>query len=1212
MATSQQDPHDQHFARNVASAASTVKNAFSAAAKAGSGNIAGAVLDVLKDENMRKGVIACISIILFLLLGLTMLIGTGITGTVESIQSDLEKNWDQAWEEEGVYSQGNSLYLYSTGWQNAQSKADFQTIADFLTGLFRTDHRVDDMDATNSALSAETAIQSSDYQTMIDSITDEAALLGENGALPRRLEMIKGRVGQRGEQISNLATAQYGLESIGISIAENLAAMVEDPLLYNGVDLEASSISIDTTAFDLTDIQALKVYAAYAIQHDILLSESDMWDLMDYCGWYATEFDSIDTTALADSTEPNIYNSVVGGNFTNNFQGVIESGDAITSSIYQLSAPKVQYWSGSCAPQWYYEQIAQLQALNESYDLAKKKAEATPETDDDEALADLPHFQTDEDGNIVLDNFQNLSSCETFGIIDKIYTGGSASLTVTATEYTCFDAPTDEFLASIGSFLKSFWDEAYGTKTKTTKFDNRVYRTNANEHSYTIYNTVPGRDYYLVNKETGLTTETKTGNGESLSFFGLHPSTTYTVRQTFTIEDKKDPENPITVIAYIETFTTFPSSANTEAYELILDLNVGYTARTIDDLIYSILGLWPGSLSDTQVGEDGVEYATGHVGNQNLRRSWTDTYTDPETGTVTTLTFQRQQAHQAEAYQDIVLALADAMGYSTAGLFTSNYGYGSTMISMAKQELEFYQANNLEGGQRYWGIAGEARFGNPNAYDPTQPWCVAFVNACAYQCGFIGPDGWFAEENWPFWCAGIYSSLLRGNHGTGHDTRDDTYKPVPGDLIFFGDGVGCQLPDHIGIVEYVDSEGRVHTIEGNSNNRVQRCVYDSYLLGTYAWDSGSYNACISHYLNPNYPSTFLEDPTYLSIPGKTAPSLSCKIASGSDTLLGGLPRFRLEAMDEVLDELAIMYPELYTVPLRNAYPYNLGACTADQAVWLLPCRFSSYKQKAEKTGIDLTAQDGTQVFAVRDGVVLESSSNSTMGTYIIIEHNGGYQTNYLYLHTAHVAKGDSVKAGQVIGAVGSSGNSTTPHLHYEILKSGSAVDPKGYLGISNPSSFQKDYRPESFDPSALSTAWNMLILTDKTNRFAEAQMNIAAKIHVQPLAQAVTMATGFNWTATRLREEILWGIATTSSNFPALLSVLKSLSADLENAITDNDLILHLTTDNLLLKTISLYKTSLWPNDPQQLQTAWINSIQLLTEELLRIYSTPAVPAAAA
>ncbi len=71
------------------------------------------------------------------------------------------------------------------------------------------------------------------------------------------------------------------------------------------------------------------------------------------------------------------------------------------------------------------------------------------------------------------------------------------------------------------------------------------------------------------------------------------------------------------------------------------------------------------------------------------------------------------------------------------------------------------------------------------------------------------------------------------------------------------------------------------------------------------------------------------------------------------------------------------------------------------------------------------------------------------GNIIIIDHGKHFCSVYAHLSVIMAGKGDRVEAGQTIGKVGVSGNSTGPHLHFEIRKSGEAVDPKGYIGSNS-------------------------------------------------------------------------------------------------------------------------------------------------------------------
>ena len=94
-------------------------------------------------------------------------------------------------------------------------------------------------------------------------------------------------------------------------------------------------------------------------------------------------------------------------------------------------------------------------------------------------------------------------------------------------------------------------------------------------------------------------------------------------------------------------------------------------------------------------------------------------------------------------------------------------------------------------------------------------------------------------------------------------------------------------------------------------------------------------------------------------------------------------------------------------------------------------------------GTDFAAPRGTPVYAAGDGVVESAGRNGAYGKYVRIRHNSTYKT--AYAHMRRIAKGmrrgKRVRQGQVIGYVGSSGRSTGPHLHYEVLRGGRQVNP---------------------------------------------------------------------------------------------------------------------------------------------------------------------------
>jgi murein DD-endopeptidase MepM/ murein hydrolase activator NlpD len=105
-------------------------------------------------------------------------------------------------------------------------------------------------------------------------------------------------------------------------------------------------------------------------------------------------------------------------------------------------------------------------------------------------------------------------------------------------------------------------------------------------------------------------------------------------------------------------------------------------------------------------------------------------------------------------------------------------------------------------------------------------------------------------------------------------------------------------------------------------------------------------------------------------------------------------------------------------------------------------------QKAKKMhrGIDFKAPIGTPVVATADGVVeTVKFDKSGYGKHIVVKHDDHYKTLYAQLSKMNVKEGEAIKKGQIIGEVGSSGASTGPHLHYEVIKDGAYQNPESYM-----------------------------------------------------------------------------------------------------------------------------------------------------------------------
>jgi len=116
-----------------------------------------------------------------------------------------------------------------------------------------------------------------------------------------------------------------------------------------------------------------------------------------------------------------------------------------------------------------------------------------------------------------------------------------------------------------------------------------------------------------------------------------------------------------------------------------------------------------------------------------------------------------------------------------------------------------------------------------------------------------------------------------------------------------------------------------------------------------------------------------------------------------------------------------------------------------------------YKRRKMHTGIDFTAPKGTAIQATGNGKVVNIKNNrSGYGKHVIIDHGYGYKTLYAHMAEINVTLGQQVKRGQKIGVVGSTGTSTAPHLHYEVMLKGKKVNPIHYCmdGLS-PKEYQE-------------------------------------------------------------------------------------------------------------------------------------------------------------
>lgn len=115
-----------------------------------------------------------------------------------------------------------------------------------------------------------------------------------------------------------------------------------------------------------------------------------------------------------------------------------------------------------------------------------------------------------------------------------------------------------------------------------------------------------------------------------------------------------------------------------------------------------------------------------------------------------------------------------------------------------------------------------------------------------------------------------------------------------------------------------------------------------------------------------------------------------------------------------------------------------------------------YKTRKMHTGMDFSASTGTPIYATGEGTISEvTKSRRGYGNHIVVDHGFGYKTLYGHMSKFAVSEGTKVKRGDVIGYVGSTGTSTAPHLHYEVIKDGRKINPINF--------YFNDLSPEEFD-----------------------------------------------------------------------------------------------------------------------------------------------------
>lgn len=136
----------------------------------------------------------------------------------------------------------------------------------------------------------------------------------------------------------------------------------------------------------------------------------------------------------------------------------------------------------------------------------------------------------------------------------------------------------------------------------------------------------------------------------------------------------------------------------------------------------------------------------------------------------------------------------------------------------------------------------------------------------------------------------------------------------------------------------------------------------------------------------------------------------------------------------------------YTKTVNNTgNKVQLGMALLEPTNGVITSRFG-YRRTSFHTGLDIANSTGTTIKAAASGTVsFAGTTTSGYGKYIVINHGNGIETYYAHCSQLYVSAGQSVSAGQRIAAMGSTGNSTGPHLHFEVRVNGSCQNPQNYV-----------------------------------------------------------------------------------------------------------------------------------------------------------------------
>ena len=157
-------------------------------------------------------------------------------------------------------------------------------------------------------------------------------------------------------------------------------------------------------------------------------------------------------------------------------------------------------------------------------------------------------------------------------------------------------------------------------------------------------------------------------------------------------------------------------------------------------------------------------------------------------------------------------------------------------------------------------------------------------------------------------------------------------------------------------------------------------------------------------------------------------------------------------IDETIDEIALMKTYIDSIigteESHNLNEKNVRYMITNNIPSVKPAKgliSREYDIDTKHFGIDIVNEVSTPIFSIADGLVVFSDFSKDFGNFLIIDHQNGYLSHYYHNEDLFFSKGDKVLAGDIIAKMGNTGMSSGPHLHFEIWKDGTPINPNTFF-----------------------------------------------------------------------------------------------------------------------------------------------------------------------